>query len=920
MATKVGSAYFDVTFNTTAARRELTALVSVANRQFGLLGGVALVGATVALGAATQATVQLGQAALGMANEYEHAFARVRKTLDDGTLSAEETAQAFGTLNRELRGLALDIPLDLSSEIAEIAALGGQMGIQRDEITEFTRVIGELGVTTTLSVEDAATQFARLSNIVGLPSSQFRNMADDLVHLGNNFAATEDEILRFSLRIAAAGEIVGFSESDILALASAMTAVGVPAERGGTAVQRTLIRMQKAVSQGTQHLDTFGRVSGMTAEEFAQAWQTDPARAFQSFIEGVGRSGDAAFGILQNTELANERTIQSLLSLANAGDLFGYSLDTVAESTGAAAREADIFFDTTTSKLVLLGNAAKDAGITMGDEMQEPFRELIDMGIEWIATNDVLITQIGTNLAAALEGITPILLTAVDLVANLTLMWSDFIASLNETPEGGTPGMSRMQEWQDFLQRGLLFDPHIARGIDILPGNLGEGITQLTIIEDKLRKMVHYGGQLDGHRFDQTLGGVPIVESMTEVEMLTAAFVELDSRLDPIGQKITRLGWDELTDELKLTDDELRQVIANLQEAGVALPREILIELGLAYVSGRTPRGRGAGEVERRGLGGQPPLDFDELAADQDAAKKEAQAWANAVRDSAARAAELNIGVEVLLRNLDELAPDLAATIDPQERGAIASTLYAEALHGLQNSLNFDISNVTDSFDLLLTTVNKAGKEVPTTVGQMLRDLRKQAQVRAEFEAGTTILRLLGFDDLANEIATYDPQEAITALRGFLADLDSAAEAEDLLSFGGTLGEEELEALRLALAEGDITPEIINIVKQLTSREVRNEVQNQANSLVGLIGQELLSALENRPDIRVPIQLIPEITYGAGWPGGDFSPPSGGGGGGGGRGGQGGGGGVTLNMYTPGVRTTDAARAGNLIHSLIGVG
>jgi TP901 family phage tail tape measure protein len=261
MATNIGTAFFNVTFNTAAARREVTALVSNVNRQFSLLGGVALVGATAAIAGLVRATLEIGKAALTASIEYEQAFASVRKTVDDGTLSAAQAAVTFGRLNEDLRGLALEVPLDLEEDIANVAALGGQLGIPAENLKEFTRIVGELGVTTNVAVEDAATSFARLANIMGLGEKDFRDLGDTVVNLGNKLPAQEDEILRFANRSAAAGEIAGFSADEVLAVGAAMASVGVPSERGGTAIQRTWIKITDAVANGGEILDLVAKVS-----------------------------------------------------------------------------------------------------------------------------------------------------------------------------------------------------------------------------------------------------------------------------------------------------------------------------------------------------------------------------------------------------------------------------------------------------------------------------------------------------------------------------------------------------------------------------------------------------------------------------------------------------------------------------------
>src|SRR5690606_14958240 len=143
--------------------------------------------------------------------DFESAFADVTKTVDG-------TDEQIAALRQGILDMAKELPTSREA-IAGVAAAAGQLGIETDNILGFTRVMIDLGNSTNLAAEDAATALARLANITQMPQSEFDRLGSTVVELGNNLATTEAEIVDMGLRIAGAGTQIGLSEAEILGFA-----------------------------------------------------------------------------------------------------------------------------------------------------------------------------------------------------------------------------------------------------------------------------------------------------------------------------------------------------------------------------------------------------------------------------------------------------------------------------------------------------------------------------------------------------------------------------------------------------------------------------------------------------------------------------------------------------------------------------
>ena len=311
----------------------------------------------------TAPIVAVGAAAIKTSIDFESAFAGVVKTVDATEGELAQLEQGILEMSKELPASA--------SEIAKVAEAAGQLGIKTENILDFTRVMIDLGESTNLSAEQAATALARFANITQMPQDEFDKLGSTIVALGNNLATTEAEIVKMGERLAGVGKQTGMSEAEIMAIAGALSSVGESAEAGGSAFSRLLSDMQLAVEEGGERLNQFADVAGMTAEEFQQAFKEDAANALLDFIEGLNNA-ESAIGTLQEMDITEIRLRDALLRAAGASDVFRESLEigTKAwEENSALSTEAGKRYETTASQFEMVKNQVAELGIKLGETL-----------------------------------------------------------------------------------------------------------------------------------------------------------------------------------------------------------------------------------------------------------------------------------------------------------------------------------------------------------------------------------------------------------------------------------------------------------------------------------------------------------------------------------------------------------------------
>lgn len=364
----------------------------------------------------TAPIVAVGAAAIKTSIDFESAFAGVVKTVD---ATEEELAQ----LEQGILEMSKELPAS-ASEIAQVAEAAGQLGIQTESILTFTRTMIDLGESTNLSADEAATALARFANIVQMPQDQFDKLGSTIVALGNNLATTEAEIVEMGLRLAGAGEQVGMTEAQIMSLSGALSSVGVNAEAGGSAFSRLMADMQLAVETGNESLTQFAEVAGMSAEGFRKAFQEDAANAILSFIEGLSKAqenGTSAIKVLDDMGITEIRLRDALLRAAGASDVFRESLEIGTEAweeNTALATESSKRYETTASQLEMVKNQIIELGIKLGETLLPIIKETFIPLLE--------------RLAEKLSGL-------IDWFNNLNPVTQDFFLAFGAAAAAGGP-------------------------------------------------------------------------------------------------------------------------------------------------------------------------------------------------------------------------------------------------------------------------------------------------------------------------------------------------------------------------------------------------------------------------------------------------------------------------------------------------
>jgi TP901 family phage tail tape measure protein len=208
-----------------------------------------------------------------------------------------------------------------TSELRQLAAVGGQFGVAKEEIDEFVGAADKIGVAIGDQfggVENAAQQTLLLRNILGDIKSD--KIDQDLLRIGNGLnvleadgAATAPVMADLTSRMGGVLNVMGVAAKNTMGMSATLQELNVTAERGGTAVVEIFQRM-------TTESATFAKVAGLPLQEYEALIRKDIWGAFLLYLQGLQKvsSDNIAFNkVLEQSKLTGSGVSEVLGKLSS---------------------------------------------------------------------------------------------------------------------------------------------------------------------------------------------------------------------------------------------------------------------------------------------------------------------------------------------------------------------------------------------------------------------------------------------------------------------------------------------------------------------------------------------------------------------------------------------------------------------------
>ncbi len=344
------------------------------------------------------------------------AFSNIEQGLLGVAKTADLTAKGMAELRAQVTEVSRVLPF-ARTELLSIAQAAGQLGVKGvAALALFSETIAKLGTASDLAGSEAATALVRILNVTGEGTDSVDTFASVIVRLGNNFAATESEILRMANEVARATAIFGVSSTEAAGLGAALKSMGVRAELGGSSIGRAFFAIQEAIQAGGEEIQNLSNLTGVAVDDLEQAFAKDAVAIFEKFTTGLGKLGTASeiTAALESFGLKGQEVLKVLPVLAKNSALVGDALRQAgleAENASALNEEVARTMDSAATAAQLFTNALFEIVESVGEALTPAFIDAADSVREFIIeaiegeTLPAIFEAIGIAAQGSVDGI-----------------------------------------------------------------------------------------------------------------------------------------------------------------------------------------------------------------------------------------------------------------------------------------------------------------------------------------------------------------------------------------------------------------------------------------------------------------------------------------------------------------------------------
>jgi TP901 family phage tail tape measure protein len=503
------------------------------------------------------------------AADFEEAMLGARKTMN---LSAQETKE-FG---REILNLSTQMGMVDSTTLGNVAITAGTLGLKgKDNIMKFVEAVSLIEKATDLTASVAAEKIPKILTIYQVANEKMgqatMDFGNQIAVLGDEFNATESQILTVAMSIAGTSKTLGMTQQQMLAVSTAIATIETRFGTAGGSFAQVMSKM-------TADYSLFAEVLQLDSEKLKNAIETNPVEALRMVIDQIRQIGDtqgvvAAQQAIDNLGLSGYKAgefIKKMTLTFGQVDLALAALNDAQKVNSKLQGESAIQMEGLNAQWKLFGITLDNSQKLLGGPIVEALALILAEGINpivqgiynWIESSGFLqneLPRIMANIKIAVMGLVKAFtdwgksLNWNDILTQLSDKVIQFVTYLQNVDWSGLfTGLTRNLEelWtyfrsEEFSTFATRLKTDLTAAFTYLKENLPTVTEAFKMFFSILEKVVQAGENFS--KWMQTFGKIESLSAAKFEEWgsaVSGVFTKAKDALQPLDDAVAQIGWE----------------------------------------------------------------------------------------------------------------------------------------------------------------------------------------------------------------------------------------------------------------------------------------------------------------------------------------------------------------------------------------
>jgi TP901 family phage tail tape measure protein len=352
----------------------------------------------------------------------EESMAAIGKVVD---FTGKEEKELF---ERRIRHLTQDIPAS-ATDLAAIAVAGGQMGIAKEKLIDFTELAAKAATAFGIGTQEMGQSVGKLMSTYKLGIDETKSLLDATSFLAGDVSVNAADITETLQKIGGSAKVFGLAAEEAAALSTAMLSLGESPDVAGAAINRLLSALAIAPKQGKPFQDALNNI-GLDAKQLKETIEANPKVALTDFLQRLEQidKGDRT-GIF--TDIIGQEFADDLAVLVGGLDRYKKAMGDVADKNSyqnSIQREFEEQAALTSAEIIKLKNSFVNIGQLLGNTLLPTisfFARLMASAANCVSNfieDNKLLATILTHLAAGFIALRAAMLTFRAVQAALKIL------------------------------------------------------------------------------------------------------------------------------------------------------------------------------------------------------------------------------------------------------------------------------------------------------------------------------------------------------------------------------------------------------------------------------------------------------------------------------------------------------------------